>query len=58
MHHQCIVTWNTVNESNGENRMLDGLAITLWCGAVALDCEVAGCIGLAVYVTLKWLGAL
>jgi hypothetical protein len=37
---------------------LDGLAVMLWCGAVALECEAAACVGLAGYVALRWLGAL
>ena len=36
--------------------MLDGLAIMLLCGAVALDCDTAAWVGLAGFITVKWLG--
>jgi hypothetical protein len=36
--------------------MLDGLAIMLLRGAVALDCDAAALVGLAGYITVKWLG--
>lgn len=38
--------------------MLDGFAVLLWCGAVALQCDAAACVGLARYITLTGLGVL